>query len=383
VQLDPPAEAILQGHVGLQNSFIGISRFQGFSYCFPEPRIIPRSIDAFDEQSAERSRSVRLAAILALLAGALADVAGAAAQTSPTPASDKPLRFVLPYAAGGGGDSLVRLMSEPLRASLGRPVIVESKPGAAGRLGVRYVKDAPADGSTLLFVPIAPMSVFPHVYPDLGYDPVKDFRPVSQIATFDLGVAVGSALPARTLPELVAWLKANPDKASYGTPAAGSLPHFFALMFGRAAGVEMRHVPYKGNAPALADLTGGHLPLFFTSTPDLVELHKAGRLRVLATSGRQRSVALPDAPTFGEAGYPIEGTGWYGVFAPAGTPDAVVAQLSEAIVAASRTPAVTARMQVMGVRPTGTTPAELGRIQRADLDLWGPVIRESGFKPDQ
>ncbi|MGD9883060.1 MAG: Bug family tripartite tricarboxylate transporter substrate binding protein [Reyranella sp.] len=326
---------------------------------------------------------MRLAVALVILVSALAPGPRADAQTAPAPAGDKPLRFVMPYAAGSGGDSLIRLMAEPLRTSLGRPVIVENKPGAAGRVGVQSVKVAPPDGSVLLFVPIAPMSVFPHVYPDLGYDAVADFRPVTQIATFDLGLAVGPAVPAKTVSELVAWLKANSDKASYGTPAAGSLPHFFALMFGRAAGLEMRHVPYKGNAPALADLTGGHLPLFFTSTPDLVELHKAGRLRVLATSGRERSVVLTGIPTFGEAGYAIEGTGWYGIFAPTRTPDGIVNQLSEAIVAASRTQAVVDRMRVLGLRPTGTTPAELGRIQRADLDLWGPVIRESGFKPDQ
>ena len=154
-------------------------------------------------------------------------------------------------------------------------------------------------------------------------------------------------------------------------------------MFGRSAGVVLRQVPYKGNAPGLADLTGGHLPLFFTSTPDLVELHKGNRLRVLATSGHERSVVLPDVPTFTEAGYAIEGTGWYGVFAPARTQDAVVERLSKAIVEASRTPAVTARMGVLGLRATGTTPAELGRIQRADLELWGPVIRASGFTPEQ
>jgi tripartite-type tricarboxylate transporter receptor subunit TctC len=324
---------------------------------------------------------MRLIAFLLSLAAWL--VAAAGAVSAQTPAADRPLRFVLPYAAGGGGESLLRLISEQLRTTLGRPVIVENKPGAAGRLGVRFVKDAPADGSVLLFTPIAPMSVFPLVYPDLGYDAVADFRPVSQIATFDLALAVGPSVPARTVKELAAWLKANPDQASFGTPAAGSLPHFFALMFGKAAGVDLRHIPYKGNAPALADLTGGHLPVFFTSTPDLVELHKAGRLKVLATSGRERSVVLPDVPTFAESGYAIEGTGWYGIFAPGKTPDTVVARLSEAIVAAARVPEVVARMQVLGVRATGTTPAELGRIQRADLDLWSPIIRASGFKPEQ
>lgn len=330
--------------------------------------------------------------LLAVLAFALAGKANAQqpAGTAPlatspasrSPTEAKPLRIVSPYAAGGGGESLVRLMTEPLRLALGRPVLFENKPGAAGRVGVQYVKEAPADGSVLLFVPIAPMSIFPHVYPDLAYDPVKDFKPVSQLATFDLGLAVGPAVPVQSVKELVAWLKANPDKAAFGTPAAGSLPHFFALLFGRAVDVSLREVPYKGNAPALADLTGGHLPMFFTSSTDLVEQHKAGRLRVLATSGRERSPALPDVPTFLEAGLTIEGAGWYGFFVPAGTPSDIVERLSAALVAASRTPDVAARIQSLGLRATGTTPAQLGEIQRADSAHWGPVIRASGFKPE-
>jgi len=322
-------------------------------------------------------------AFLLALGAALAGVASAKAQVASTGPTDKPLRFVVPYAAGGGGESLIRLISESLRVSLNQPVIVENRPGAAGRLGVQHVKEAPPDGSVLLFTPIAPMSIFPLVYKQLGYDALADFRPVTQIATFDLGVAIGPIVPATSLKDLVLWLKANPGQAAYGTPAAGSLPHFFAMLFGRESGIELRHVPYKGNAPALADLTGGHLPLFFTSAQDLVELHKAGRIRVLGTSGRERSTVLPDVPTFKESGYAIEGTGWHGVFAPARTPDQAVARLSEAIVAASRMPPVIERMKLLGLRPTGTTPAELGRIQRADLDLWGPVIRASGFEPEQ
>lgn len=322
-------------------------------------------------------------AFLLSLGAALAGAGSAKAQVASAGPTDKPLRFVLPYAAGSGGDSLIRLMSELLRVSLNQPVVVENRPGAAGRLGVQHVKEASPDGSVLLYTPIAPMSIFPLVYKQPGYDAVADFRPVTQIATFDLGVAVGPTVPATSLKELVGWLKANPGQAAYGTPAAGSLPHFFAMLFGRAAGIELRHVPYKGNAPALADLTGGHLPLFFTSAPDLVELHKAGRIRVLATSGRERSTVLADVPTFTESGYAIEGTGWFGVFAPARTPEPMIARLSTAIVAASRMPPVVERMTLLGLRPTGTTPDEFGRIQRADLDLWGPVIRASGFEPEQ
>ena len=304
-------------------------------------------------------------------------VAGAHAQVG-----EQPIRIVIPYPAGGVGDATARMIAESMRTSLKRPVIVENKAGAAGRLGVQAVKEAPADGSVLLFTPIAPMAVFPHVYEKLGYDPVADFAPISQVATFDLAVAVGANVPAKTLEELVAWLKADPGQATFGSPAAGSLPHFFAILFARTANIDLRHVAYKGNPQAITDLMGGHLPIFFTSTQDLVEPHKAGRIRVLATSGAQRSIVLPEVPTFAEAGYRIRGEGWYGIYAPAKTPAEVVARLNEAVVAAMRAPELRSRLMAVGLQPTGTSSSELAKVQKADSDLWGPVIKASGFKPD-
>jgi tripartite-type tricarboxylate transporter receptor subunit TctC len=232
------------------------------------------------------------------------------------------------------------------------------------------VKDASADSSVLLFTPIAPMSVLPHVYEKLGYEPVTDFTPISQVATFDLAVAVGANVPSKSLEELVAWLKKNPSQATYGSPAAGSLPHFFAVLFGRAANVDLRHVAYKGNPQAITDLVGGLLPIFFTSTQDLVETHKAGRIRVLATSGAHRSSVLPEVPTFAGAGYRIRGEGWYGIYAPAKTPTETVARLNAAIVSAVRAPEMKNRLTAFGLQPTGTSGPELAKIQRADSELW-------------
>jgi tripartite-type tricarboxylate transporter receptor subunit TctC len=292
------------------------------------------------------------------------------------------IRIVSPYPSGGVGDMAARMIAESMRVQLNRTVIVENKPGAAGRLGVQSVKDAPADGSVLLFTPIAPMALFPHVYDKLAYDPARDFTPVSQIGTFDLGVAVGTNVPAKDLEELVDWLKRNPDQAAYGTPAAGSLPHFFAVLFGRHAGLELRHVAYKGNTQAVTDLIGGHLPMFFTSTQDLVEAHKAGRVRVLATSGRVRSSALPEVPTFAESGYAIRGEGWYGLYVPAKTPGDMVAQLNRAVVNAVHTDEFRRRLEPIGVQPTGTSVEEFARIQKSDSDLWGPVVKVSGFRPE-
>lgn len=333
--------------------------------------------DGQDPSHSVRHREVLMRVIPIAFAVLLGLTIHAAAQ-----GSEPPIRIVLPYPAGGVGDIAARMIAESMRVQLNRPVIVENKPGAAGRLGVQSVKEAPADGSVLLFTPIAPMALFPHVYDNLAYDPTRDFQPVSQVGTFDLAVAVGANVPASNLRELVAWLEAHPDKTVYGTPAAGSLAHFFAVMFARQAGLDLRHVAYKGNAQAVTDLIGGHLPLFFTSTQDLIEPHQAGRVRVLATSGTARSPALPDVATFTEAGYRIRGEGWYGIYAPAATPARQIARLNEAVRHAIATPQFGERMTTFGVQPTGSSPEEFARIQKSDSDLWGPVVKASGFKPE-
>jgi len=255
--------------------------------------------------------------------------------------------------------------------------------GAQGRIGVQAVKAAAPDGKTLLLIPVAPMSVYQHVYKSLAYDPIGDFQPVAQVATFDFGLAVGPQVPAKTLKELVDWVKANPAQGSYGTPAAGTLPHFFAVSFARTAGLDLRHVGYRGSAGALTDLVAGQVPIVVTTTSDLLEQHKAQRIRVLATSDTQRSPFLPDVPTFREAGYDIQGRGWYGVFVPAKTPADAVERLNKAIVAAVQTPAVKERLLAFGLLPTGTSAAELGRIQKADSELWAPAVKASGFTPEQ
>ena len=292
------------------------------------------------------------------------------------------MQLISPYAAGSVGDAVLRLIAEGLHERSGRPVIVENKTGASGRLGVEYVKQAVADGSVLLFTPIAPMAVFPHSYAKLPYDPVHDFVPITEAATFDMAVAVGPQVPATSLSQLVTWLKQNPDKGSYGTPGAGTLPHLCAVLFGRRVGLELIQVPYKGNPPGIADLTGGHIAMFFTSTPDLVQAHKSGRLRILATSGDQRSPELPDVPTFSEAGYDIHATGWYGLYAPAGTPRAVVDDLNRRVVDILHTKGVRERLSGLGLSATATTPEEFARIQIESSAFWGAAVRMAGFKAD-
>jgi tripartite-type tricarboxylate transporter receptor subunit TctC len=305
-----------------------------------------------------------------------------AGPSTTTRADRSTIRIVFPFVGGGSGDALTRLVAERIGEKLDRPVIVEPLPGAAGRIGVRRVKSAEPDGTTLLMTPIAPMAVYQNVYPSLEYDPLVDFAPVSQVAVFEFGIAVGPQVAAQDLAELIAWLKANPDQANFGTPGAGTLNHFFGVMFGRAAGITLQHVPYKGGVAALADLMGGRIPIVFQSVNELVALHKTGRVRVLATSNSKRSAFLPEVPTFKEAGFDIEGTGWFGVFAPARTPPAVISKINAAIVDALSDEEIRQKVLRLGLHPTGTSAETFARIQREDIARWAPAVKASGFTPD-
>lgn len=295
---------------------------------------------------------------------------------------EQPVRIVFPFGAGGSGDALSRLIAEKMRAGLNRPVIVENRSGAAGRIGVQAVKAAAPDGTTLLLTPIAPVAVYQHVYKSLGYDPLTDFESVAQIGTFDFGIAVGPKVPVQTLKELVAWAKANPNEANYATPGAGTLPHFLAVLFGQRAGLDLRHVSYRGSAPALTDLVGGQLPMIVTTLSDMTEMHKAGRIKVLAVSGAKRSPFMPEVPTLAEEGYALNATGWYGLFVPAKTPPDFIEKVNRIVVDAIKSPDVSERMLTMGLQPTGTSAAEMAAIQKRDSAFWAPAVQASGFKAE-
>ncbi len=323
-------------------------------------------------------RTAMLALAIAFAAMLAVAAVPAFAQTA-----EQTVRIVFPFTAGGSGDALARLIAEHLRTALKQPVIVENRTGAQGRLGVQAVKAAAPDGNTILLTPVAPMSVYQHVYKALAYDPVADFAPVSQVATFDFALAVGPQVPAASLKELIAWVQANPAQGSYGTPGAGTLPHFLAVSFAKATALDLRHVGYRGSAAALTDLVAGQVPMLVTTTADVLEAHKGGRIKVLATSDAARSPFLPQVPTLKEAGFDLVASGWYGVFVPAGTPADVVARLSAATAAAVQTPQVKERLLAFGLVPTGTSAVELGRIQKADSELWAPAVKASGFTPEQ
>ena len=296
---------------------------------------------------------------------------------------EQPIRIIFPFAAGGSGDTLVRLVADKMRAALGRSVIVENRTGGAGRIGVTAVKNAAPNGSALLIAPIAPMAVYQHVYKSLGYDPINDFAAVSQLATFDFALAVGAQVPAHSLGELVTWVKADPARAAYGGPSTGDLTHFLGVLFGRSAGLELRHVAYRGAVPAVTDLVAGEIPIVILPLSDLAEMHKAQRARILVSSGKERSPFTPGVPTFRQEGYDIEGTSWYGAFAPAKTPTGTIESLSTIMATAIRAPDVSERLLAFGLVPTGSSAAEFAGIQRADSERWASAVSLSGFTADE
>ena len=293
------------------------------------------------------------------------------------------IRILVGFAPGGTTDIAARLIAAEISEASGRTIIVENKPGASGRIVAEALKNATPDGTTLMLVPIVVPVIAPLVWKDLSYDPAKDFAPITHVAGYQYAFFVGLDHPARTMQELVAWMKAHPKQANFGTPGAGSLPHFLGMMIGKAAGIDMVHVAYKGIAPLATDLMGGRIPAAVDALSDVLELHRAGNLRIIATSGAKRSPLLPNVPTFKEQGFPaIEASGWIAMYAPAKTPKPVIDQWSGAIVRALQTPAIRQRLIELGYEPTGTTPEELAAIMAADTARWAPIIKASRFSAD-
>ena len=305
-----------------------------------------------------------------------------ASRAGPTWAEDAPLRIVLGFPPGASSDTVTRLIADKMRVSLGRSVVVENKPGAGGIVANMAVKAAAPDGNTLLMTPLATMVAYPHSYSRLEYDPFKDYVPVAHVAAFQLAFGVAAEVPAKSLADYVALAKKGGAYANFASAAVGSLPHFFGLLFAKTAGIELVHVPYKGTASVLQALVSGEIPAAVLPISDLGTLARSGKARVLASSGAKRSPQYPEVPTFKESGYEIEGSAWYALFAPAGTPAEIVATLSKAAIAAAQAPDLRQRLDPLGMEATGLGPAELADIMKADDARWGPVIRASGFKAD-
>ena len=292
----------------------------------------------------------------------------------------QPIRLLVGFAPGGSVDLTARALAEAMRPLLARPIIVENRPGAAGRLVVEATRQAKPDGETLMMVPHGPMTLFPWIHRQLRYDPVKDFTPVGRVCVLDYALSTGPATPARTVAEYLAWARDPAHKATYASPGAGTIPHFLGQGFAQRAGVEITHVPYKGAAPSMVDLIGGNISLVVSPLADAMEHHRAGKVRILATLGAQRNPGLPEVPTLKESGTDLVMEGWYGLYAPAGTPLAQVRALYQAVEASvAKIEPMLSRAAVQA-RPAG--PEQLAQIQAAETALWGPWVKASGFTPE-
>lgn len=298
----------------------------------------------------------------------------------------KQCRFVVGFAPGGGTDTIARMVAQTVAADFPGGLIVENKPGAASRMAVETVKSADPDGTTMLVTPDFSLTVYPHSFKRLSYDPLKDLVPVAPVALAGIALCVGPLVPAsvKNPVEYLDWCKANPKLASFGSPGAGSSFHFAGLMLGKAHGVELTHIGYKGGAPALQDVVGGQIPANVCAVGEALQFMKAGRLRVIGTFGTERDRFAPDAPTMVESGFKdVVAQAWVGVLAPAKTPADVVARTAAALNKATSGNALTERLAGYGMRPLTMTPAQFDAVLRSDIERWRPVVKASGFTADE
>jgi len=297
-------------------------------------------------------------------------------------AQDKtPLKIVVGFPPGGSADTLARLIGEQMRATHD-PVVVENRPGAGGRIALQQVKRAAPDGQTVIVLPSGPMVLFPHVYKKLDYDAVKDFTPVSLIANFQFGVVAGPASKAKNVADMVAAAKAQPGVASYGTPGLGTLPHFMGVLFEQQVGARLNHVPFQGGGPANNALLGGHIDYKFDVVSETAELHRAGKVRIIAVTGTARDPQVPEVPTLKESGIDMVATAWFAMYGPANMNPATRDRLQQAVSAAVKSPALSERLKGLGYEPVGSTAAELAAAQAADLKRWEAPIKATGVQLD-
>jgi tripartite-type tricarboxylate transporter receptor subunit TctC len=317
--------------------------------------------------------------LLTSLALAASLLAGPAALAQ----SDKPLRVIVGFPAGVSIDVVTRILTEKMKDELKRSIIVDNRPGAGGRLAADVLKAAPPDGNTVMVTPIVVPVLAPMVFNKLNYNPEVDFVPVGRVCDFSFALAVPANSPVKNLKEYAAWLKTNPQQANFGSPAAGSLPHFFGVMIGSALNVEMVHVPFNGGAALQTAVLGGHAPAGIDVVMEWQQNAKVGKVNILATSGAQRSKVMPDVPTFKEQGFPdAVGQGWFAMYAPAKTPAPVINDINRALNKALTHPEVRERFAALGLEPGGGSAADLQKTMQDDAKRWGPIVKKSGFKAD-
>lgn len=317
----------------------------------------------------------------ALLAAMLGISMAAGAQT------DQPIKILVGFPPGGSTDTVARVLGEKLAVVLKQPVIIDNKPGAGGRLAAQALKSAAPDGQTFMIAPNATPLFQTLLYPPatLKYDMLKDFAPVAMVVSYPLALAVNTETGVKTAKDYVAWVKANPQKASFGTAGAGGHTHFSGLQLGKAIGANLQMVPYRGNGPLVTDLLGGQVPAGVMTAGDILPHQSTGKVRIVGVFGGKRSALLPEVPTFREQGIDIDtGDAWTGMWAPAKTPQAQIDRMQNALKHVLEMPEVRDILANKATLNPDFRPAEeMDRLQRKELAYWGPVIKASGFTPDQ
>lgn len=320
-------------------------------------------------------RAAGLLSTIALLAAA----APGTAQNYPT----KPVRFVVPFAPGGSTDTLARSMGGRLSELLGQQVVVDNRPGANGDIGMQLVARSPSDGYTLVLGYIANLGIGPSLNPKMPYNPVKDFAPITQVAGASNILVIHPSLPAKTFKEFISHVKANPKKVTFASAGVASIGHLTGELLNGLAGIDMVHVPYKGSGQAISDLVGGHIKVMISGMASTLPHVRGGRLVGIATTGAQRTPATRDLPTIAESGFPgFEASSWFGVLAPAKTPQPVIARLNRDIIQALRDPPVVKRLEAVGFEIVTNTPEQFAAYIQSEIAKWAKVVKASGVKPE-
>ena len=312
-------------------------------------------------------------------AGAAFVVTSATAQNYPA----RPIRMIVPFAPGGGGDIVGRLLAQKMSEGLGKPLVIDNRGGAGGNIGTELAVKALADGYTVLLGNVGPLALSPSLYPQLTYDAVRDLAPVSMVASFPNVLVANISLPARSIQELVALIKSRRGKMNFGSAGTGTSTHLAAELFKAVARLDIVHVPYKGGAAALTDVIAGQVAYYFGSLPSSLPLARAGKVQALAVTSLRRSSAAPEIPTIAESGYPgFETAAWYGVLVPIGTPRDIVMRLNRATIAALGAAEVKERLVQEGSEPMGSSPAQFGAYIKSEIEKWSKVVREANIKGD-
>ena len=300
------------------------------------------------------------------------------AQTTNWP--QKPIKIIVPFAAGGNTDGIARLTAERISQSLGQPVLVENKAGANGAIAADFVAQSPPDGYTLFMAAMPVLAILPSIT-KTKFDPARDFVPVSNVGSNPFVIAISSSVPAKNVREFVAYAKKNDGKLNFASGGSGTVSHLSPVLFLKRAGVNMTHISYKGGGPAVADLLGGQVQMYFGNLSELAPHADGGKIRIIAVSSLERAKQIPDVPTLAESGYPgFKTLTWNGIVAPAGTPPAIVNRIAAAVQSAVSKPEMRARLWQLGVDPIGDTPAQFADTLRADSATWAEAAKASNLK---